>query len=186
MSYELPIIDPQERGGRKQENLETPKNTSVSNQFEALGDQPEEITKSSPNEKQQSQNRQEEKDENAKATNNAMAENSNEDLKRDTWDEVEDMDIGDLDLDGIERACEDAKKGYVPQERVILLKEVIIKEREINHLGINPGSHKDYKRKHEEIVRKSGRKSNRQRIAVAGLKLVESGQYPAIRVTLGL
>ena len=146
----------------------------------------EEITKLSPNEKQQNQNQQEDKDRNAKATNNVVAENSNEDLERDTGEEVEDMDIGDLDLDGIEQYCEDVEKGYVPQEQVVLLKEEIIKEMETNHIGINPSSHKDYKINHEEIVRNPGRKSNRKRIATIGLKLVESGQYPTIRASLGL
>ena len=41
------------RGGRKHKNLEASKMISVSNQFEALGDQPEEITKLSPNKNQQ-------------------------------------------------------------------------------------------------------------------------------------
>ena len=40
------------RGGRKHENMEATKKISVSNQFEALGDQPEEITELSTNEKQ--------------------------------------------------------------------------------------------------------------------------------------
>ena len=53
-------------------------------------------------------------------------------------------------------------------------------------MGINIASHKDYKRNHEEIVRNPGRKSNRKRIVTIGLKLVESGQYPTIRVSLGL
>ena len=40
-----------------------------------------------------------------------VVENSNEYLKRDIGEEVEDMDIGDLDLDGIEQACEGTEKG---------------------------------------------------------------------------
>ena len=115
-----------------------------------------------------------------------MEENSNEDPERDTTDELEDMDIGDLDLDDIKQACADAEKGYVPQEQVVLLKEEIIKAKEISNLGINPDSHKGYKRKHEEILRKPRRKSNRQRIAETHLKLVESSHYPTIRVALGL
>ena len=41
-------------------------------------------------------------------------------------DEVEDMDIGDLDLEGIEKSCTNVEKGYVLQEQVILLKEAIL------------------------------------------------------------
>ena len=33
------------------------------------------------------------------------------------------MDIGFIDLEGIEQACADKGKGYVLQEQVILLKE---------------------------------------------------------------
>ena len=33
-----------------------------------------------------------------------------------TREEVEDMDIGDLDLEGVEQACADVGKWYVPQE----------------------------------------------------------------------
>ena len=31
-------------------------------------------------------------------------------------DESKDMDIGELDIEGIEKACSDKVKGYVPQE----------------------------------------------------------------------
>ena len=37
------------------------------------------------------------------------------------------MDLGELDLEGIEKACIEKYKGYVPQEQVILLKEAILK-----------------------------------------------------------
>ena len=37
------------------------------------------------------------------------------------------MDIGDLDLEGIEKACSDKVKGYVPEEQVSILKEAILK-----------------------------------------------------------
>ena len=39
---------------------------------------------------------------------------------RETGEEAEDMDIGDLDLEGIKQACADVEKGYVSQEQVIL------------------------------------------------------------------
>ena len=39
-----------------------------------------------------------------------------------TREEVEDMDIEDLDLEGIEEACMYVRKGYVPQEQVIMFK----------------------------------------------------------------
>ena len=42
------------------------------------------------------------------------------------------MDIGDLDLEGIEQAYADKGKCYALQEQVILLKEAIIKARLAN------------------------------------------------------
>ena len=57
-------------------------------------------------------------------------------LKR--WDEEEDLDIGDLDLEGIEKSYVDVEHGYVSQVWVILLKEEIIKARKISQLGFNP------------------------------------------------
>jgi len=37
-------------------------------------------------------------------------------LQTDFLEESEEMDIGDLDLEGIEKACSDKALGYVPQE----------------------------------------------------------------------
>ena len=36
--------------------------------------------------------------------------------QEETMDETEDMDIGELDLEGIEKYCSEKYKGYVPQE----------------------------------------------------------------------
>ena len=47
---------------------------------------------------------------------------------REIGDEVEDMCIGDLDLEGIENSYTDVEKGYVLQEQVILLKEAILQD----------------------------------------------------------
>ena len=51
-------------------------------------------------------------------------------------------------------------------------------------MGFSPGSHKEHKRKHEEPSKKSGSKSNKQRIPEASIKLVKSVQYPTIMVDL--
>ena len=58
-----------------------------------------------------------------------MEEKASEDTERDMGGEAKDTYIGDLDLDGIEQTCTDAEKGYVLQEKVVLLKEAIIKAR---------------------------------------------------------
>ena len=101
-------------------------------------------------------------------------------------DEVEYMDIGELDLEGIEKSCSEKDKGYVTQEQVSLLKEAILKAKFSNYLGINLGSIKETKKIVEECGRKPCHKSNKQRVADVGRRLVESGQYPTIKVYLGL
>ena len=101
-------------------------------------------------------------------------------------DEFEDMDISELVLEGIEKSCSDKVKGYVPQEQVSLLKEAILKDKFSSSLGINLGSFKETKKSAEDSGKKPGRKSNKQRVAYVGRRLVESGQYPTIKAALGL
>ena len=89
-------------------------------------------------------------------------------------------------MDGIEKSYADVSKGYVPQEWVVLLEKSIIKEREVNYLGVIPRSHKENKRNNEDPCKKIGRQSNKQRVVEAGRRLVESSQYPSIKESLGL
>ena len=96
------------------------------------------------------------------------------------------MDIGELDLEGIEKSCAEKDKGYVPQEQVSLLKESILKTKTSNSLGINSRSFKETKKIVEECGRKPGHNSNKQRVADVGRRLVESGQYQTIKAALGL
>ena len=70
-------------------------------------------------------------------------------------EEAEDMDLGELDLEGIEKACTKKYKGYVLQQQVSLLKGAIFKSRASNLLGISSGSHKETKKKAEEQRRKT-------------------------------
>lgn len=51
-------------------------------------------------------------------------------------EEGEDMEIGELDLDGIEKACKDSVEGYIPCQQVSLLREAIIKSKMIKYLGV--------------------------------------------------
>ena len=101
-------------------------------------------------------------------------------------DESEEMDISELDLEGIEKSCSDNVKGYVPQEQVSLLKEAILKAKFSSSLGINSGSFKETKKSGEDNGKKPGRKSNKHRVADVGRWLVDSGQYPTIKAALGL
>ena len=101
-------------------------------------------------------------------------------------DEIEDMDIGELDLEGIEKSFSKKDKGYVPQEQVSLLKEAILKAKTSNSLGVRLGCFKETKRITEECGRKPGHKSNKQRVADVGRRLVESSQYLTIKAAFGL
>ena len=42
---------------------------------------------------------------------------------------VEDMDLGEMDLEGIEKACDNPKTGYISFNQIALLKEAIIKSK---------------------------------------------------------
>ena len=54
----------------------------------------------------------------------------------------------------------------------------------LDSLGIDPDAQKGSKRKCPEEELRRGRKTNKQHIAVVGVRLIEYGQYPTIKVTL--
>ena len=82
-------------------------------------------------------------------------------MRQESEKEIEYMDLGELDLEGIEKSCIEKGKGYVPQEQVSLLKESILKEISSNTLGTSSGAHKETKNKYEENGRKISRKTNK-------------------------
>ena len=49
---------------------------------------------------------------------------------------VEDMELGELDLEGIEKACDNPKIGYIPFRQIALLKEALIKSKGARGLGV--------------------------------------------------
>ena len=51
---------------------------------------------------------------------------------------TEEMEIGELDLDGIEKACDNLTEEYIPFEQIALLQEAIIKTKGSLGLGIAP------------------------------------------------
>ena len=59
----------------------------------------------------------------------------------------EDMEICELDLERIEKAYADKRKGFVPHEKVSLLQEVITKAKALKPIGITTRSLKYNKRK---------------------------------------
>ena len=85
-----------------------------------------------------------------------------------------------MELDKIEKECEKKQKGYVSRRHLELLQEVIIKTKYRKQLGITMDPQKGRKRKQSEDDMIRGRKTNKQRIAEVGVKLIELGQYPMI------
>ena len=96
-------------------------------------------------------------------------------------DEGEDMDLAKLDLDAIEEECRKKGQGYVSRCQLELLQEAIIRMGAKESLGIDPDTQKRSKRKYPEEELRHGRKTNKQRIVVVGVHLIESGQYPTIQ-----
>ena len=99
-------------------------------------------------------------------------------------DDTEDMDIGGIDLDKLEKAVQDPEKGVIPSQQVFLLKEAIIKTRKTKSLGVGT---KNSGTKIHEVIKKSGnerrgRRSKQQRIKDIGEKLVTSRKFPTIEV----
>jgi len=99
-------------------------------------------------------------------------------------EEIEEMEIGDLDLDAIEKVVADKGKGYILAEQVKLLENAILQTDPSWTMGIEAENGRENKQKHPEPGEKRGRKSNRQRIVEVGNRLIESGQYATIKAAL--
>ena len=87
---------------------------------------------------------------------------------------TEEMEIGELDLDGIEKACDNLTEEYIPFEKIALLQEAIIKAKGSRGLGIAPKPMKGGENK------RRGTRLNAQRIREANGKLMAMGKYPTI------
>ena len=90
-------------------------------------------------------------------------------------DEGEEMELGELDVDAIKEECKKKGKGYVSRCQIKLLQEAIIRMGAHQYLGIDSDPQKGSKRKSPEEELRRGRKTNKQRIAAIGVKLIESG-----------
>ena len=97
-------------------------------------------------------------------------------------DGVEEMEMGEMEMNGIEKECDKKGKGYVSIRKLELLHEAIIKTRTHQKLEISSYSQKGSKRKSPEEDLKRGRKMNKQRTTEVGVKLIKSCQYPTIMV----
>ena len=87
---------------------------------------------------------------------------------------MEDMELGELDLEGIEKACDNLNTGYIPFNQLVLFKEALIKSKGSQGLGVLSDSMKGGEGKCR------GRRMNSQRIQDVGGRLVALRQYLAI------
>ena len=89
-------------------------------------------------------------------------------------EEMVEIEIGGLDLLGMEDACTQKAFISIPPTHIQLLKEYLSKAKGQNKLDIQSTHRKD-KQKFERDNRKKGRKTDLQRINTLGTRLVESG-----------
>ena len=94
------------------------------------------------------------------------------------------MEIGDLDLEGLEAAFLEKIPTQIPPQQVSLLEKAIIQDKNMNSLGVVVESLKDTDGKKKQKKEKWGRPRNVQRIKAIGEKLVASWKYPTIDVSL--
>ena len=104
-------------------------------------------------------------------------------------EDTEEMDLGDLNLEKLEKDIQDPIKGIIPAQQVVLLKEAIIntrkKDKSLVVCSDNPRAkiHETIKKTGNE---KRGRISNQRRIKDIGEKLVASGHFSTIKETFSI
>ena len=96
----------------------------------------------------------------------------------------EEMEIGDLDLVGMETSCSEKIPEKILPLQVKLLEKAIIKAKSMKFLGVSSESLKDSDGKNKGKKENRRRHSNVQRIKVVGDQLVASRKYPTIDASL--
>ena len=91
-------------------------------------------------------------------------------------EEMGDIELGDLDLAGLEDACENNTFQDISPKQIKMVTEIIHTAKSNKKLGIVTTTPKETKKGTKES-KKRGRKIALQRIANLGTILVESGQY---------
>ena len=86
------------------------------------------------------------------------------------------MEIGDMDLVGLEIACSKKVPEKVLPQQVTLLEKAIIKAKSMKFLGISAEPLKDPDGKKKGKKENRGRHSNVQRIKMVGTQVVASGK----------
>ena len=107
-------VSSRKRGGRKQYHQEISKKTSVSNNFEVLEDLAEETLEKEIKAKQGVHSIQETEETRPSPGVETKEDRTREEADPEFGDEAEDMDIGELDLKGIEQAYAVKGKWYMP------------------------------------------------------------------------
>ena len=95
--------------------------------------------------------------------------------------ETDEVDLRGLDLEGMEKACENLRETEIPAQQVNLLSEVIKKTRVPFPLGISEENPKETEKKRKAEGGKRGRKNKLETLGYIGAKLLASGKYPTIK-----
>ena len=95
----------------------------------------------------------------------------------------EEMELWDLDLEGLGVACSKKLLEQIPPQQVSLMEKTIIKEKTMKFLGIMSESLKDLDGKKKLKKEKRGSHNNVQRIQIVGDNLVAL-KYPTIEAAL--
>lgn len=164
-------VGPRKRSARKVNPQGQPNHLKTKKKFKALTSIHEEGEGSeSPEEKQEDQSGEKEKTKPPpqKERNPIGPRMEEQEIN------IEEMEIRELDLDGIEKACDNLLEEYIASEQIALLQEALIKTKGARGLGIAPEPMKGGEAKRRR------RRLNAQRIRDVGGKLVATGKYPTI------
>ena len=91
-------------------------------------------------------------------------------------EEMGDIEIGELDLASLEKACKNNDPQNIAPKQIEMLTNILHKAKASNKLGIITANPKDYKKSNKES-KKRGQKIALQRIVKLGTFLVDLGKY---------
>lgn len=98
----------------------------------------------------------------------------------------EGLELGELDLEGLEAAVAKNKSREISPSQVSLLEKAILMVKTHHQLGMLGGSPKEIEGKKKWKGDKRGRPTCAQIIHNVGQKLINSGKYPTIEAALNL
>ena len=113
------------------------------------------------------------------ATLKSGKENATRDTPNPMEEDVEKLELGDLDIIGLEDACKHQEFDKIKPHQIETLAKVLSKAQQQAKLGIQSGNHWDSLKVAKES-KKRGRKPDWQRTISIGEMLVNSGRYPKL------